>query len=249
VIRRLSATGVRAVLLDIEGTTTPIRYVHDVLYQFARDRLTDWIDSHAGSPELVAIAAQLTDEQAADRARGEPVPEGELSPTVEGRERLVQYVRWLMDRDRKSAGLKRLQGLVWEEGYQAGRLRGEVFPDVAPALRRWHAAGVVVAIFSSGSELAQRRLFESTAAGDLTPLLTAFFDTSVGSKREPASYERIAAALDVETGGLLFVSDIQDELHAAATAGCQAVLSIRPGNAAQPAGSPFPAVTSFDEID
>jgi enolase-phosphatase E1 len=237
------------VLLDIEGTTTPIRYVHDVLYQFARNRLTDWIDSHAGAPELAAIAAQLTDEQAADRARGEPVAEGELSPTVEGRERLVQYVRWLMDRDRKSPGLKRLQGLIWEEGYQAGLLRGEVFPDVAPALRRWHAAGVTVAIFSSGSELAQRRLFESTAAGDLTPLITTFFDTSVGAKRESASYERIVAALDVEAGRLLFVSDVLDELHAAAAAGCQATLSIRPGNPSASAGSPFPAITSFDEIE
>ena len=108
---------------------------------------------------------------------------------------MVRYCEWLMDRDRKSPGLKLVQGLTWERGYQAGELRGVVYPDVAPAMRQWKEAGLLVAIYSSGSELSQRRLFESVADGDLTPLISAFFDTAVGAKTDPASYRRIVAAL------------------------------------------------------
>jgi enolase-phosphatase E1 len=246
---RLAERGTGAVLLDIEGTTTPVRFVHDVLFPFARAGLDAWLDAHASSPEHLAIARQLADEHAADRARGESVPPGMPDSTPEGRAPLRSYVTWLMDGDRKSPGLKQLQGFVWEEGYQAGLLRGEIFPDVAPALRRWHEAGVRTAIFSSGSELAQRRLFESVPGGDLTPLIAAFFDTTVGSKRDPASYRRIATALDLAPERLLFVSDLEDELHQAVTAGCQTLLSVRPDNRPRSAASPFAVIHTFDEID
>jgi enolase-phosphatase E1 len=245
----LAERRIGAVLLDIEGTTTPIRFVHDVLFPFARAGLDAWLDAHAGSPEHQAIARRLADEHAADRARGEPVSPGTPESTPEGRDPLRSYVTWLMDRDRKSPALKQLQGLIWEKGYRAGLLRGEIFADVVPALRRWHGAGVLVAIFSSGSELAQRRLFESAPGGDLTPLIAAFFDTTVGSKRDPASYRRIATTLGLAPERLLFVSDLEDELQPAAAAGCQALLSIRPGNRPTSAASPFAVVHTFDEID
>ena len=153
-----------------------------------------------------------------------------------------------MDRDRKSPGLKLLQGLIWEAGYRAGELRGQVYPDVPPAIRRWRAAGLRVAIYSSGSELAQRRLFESTEHGDLTPLLSGFFDTGVGAKVASDSYARIAAALDVPPAAILFVSDVTRELTAAREAGLQVVLSIRPGNSAQPGSEAFERIESFDEL-
>jgi enolase-phosphatase E1 len=153
-----------------------------------------------------------------------------------------------MDRDRKSPALKRWQGLIWEEGYQAGLLHGEVYPDVAPAIRRWRASGIDVAIYSSGSELAQRRLFASTAEGDLTPLFSGFFDTAVGPKVEAASYRRIVSALAHEPASTLFVSDVTRELRAAEAAGCQTRLCVRPGNAIQPDADRYASVTSFAAI-
>jgi enolase-phosphatase E1 len=138
-----------------------------------------------------------------------------------------------MDRDRKSPGLKRLQGQIWEIGYRAGELRGDVFPDTAPAIRRWRAQGIDVAIYSSGSVLAQRHLFESTPAGDLTGLIRAFFDTAVGPKTASDSYIRIAQALGHEPSRILFVSDVTAELSAARAAGFQVRLSVRPGNPSQ----------------
>ena len=126
-----------------------------------------------------------------------------------------------MDRDRKSPGLKELQGQIWEDGYQAGVLRGQVFADVPDAIRRWRALGLVVAIYSSGSELAQRRLFESTPGGDLTPLLSGFFDTAVGAKVSAASYTAIAQRLNRAPGEVLFISDVTAELARRARGGMQ----------------------------
>lgn len=195
----LAARGVRVVLLDIEGTTTPIAFVHDVLFPYARARIgREW---HAA-----------------------------------------------MDRDEKSGELKRLQGLIWEQGYRAGELHGEVFPDVAPAIRRWRAAGVRVAIYSSGSELAQRLLFGSTAEGDLAALMDGFFDTAVGPKKAAASYAAIAGRLACAPREILFVSDVTAELAAAAEAGCQVVLSLRPGNAPQPEAERYEVIRSFDDL-
>lgn len=196
----LAARGIRAVLLDIEGTTTPISFVHDVLFPYARARIgAEW---HAA-----------------------------------------------MDRDDKSGELKRLQGLIWERGYRAGELHGEVFPDVAPAIRRWRDAGLRVAIYSSGSELAQRLLFGSTPDGDLTALLDGFFDTTVGPKKTAASYAAIARRLGCAPREILFVSDVTAELAAAAEAGCQVVLTLRPGNAPQPERDRYESVNSFSELD
>jgi 2,3-diketo-5-methylthio-1-phosphopentane phosphatase len=153
-----------------------------------------------------------------------------------------------MDRDRKSPALKELQGLIWEQGYRAGLLRGVVYDDVPEALTRWREGGRDIAIYSSGSELAQRRLFESTAIGDLTPVLSHFFDTRVGAKTDADSYREIARALGQPTQSILFVSDAVAELIAARQAGCHVVLSVRPGNTPQPDGGQFERIHTFAEI-
>jgi enolase-phosphatase E1 len=227
------------VLLDIEGTTTPISFVHQTLFPYARARLATFLS--AGSPEAAVREAltQLRREHAADAAGGAGAPAWALGgPPVSA----VPYLEWLMDRDRKSPGLKAIQGLIWERGYQQGELRGLVFDDVGPALRAWHAAGKIIAIYSSGSVLAQRRLFETTPEGDLTTLIGGFFDTGVGAKGDPASYAHIARALGLAPDRLLFISDVTAELAAARAAGCQVRLSIRPGNPPQPAADEYVAV-------
>ena len=140
---------------------------------------------------------------------------------------IPDYIVWLMDRDRKSPGLKTLQGLIWQDGYRSGELRGEVYPDVPPALERWRARGIDIYIYSSGSVLAQQLLFESTDAGDLTRFLTGYFDTAVGPKHAPDSYRAIAARIHVAPPQMLFVSDIAAELDAAAAAGWHTALCVR----------------------
>jgi enolase-phosphatase E1 len=245
---RLADRGVRVVLLDIEGTTTPIAFVHEVLFPFARRHLRAWIEDHATSPAGRAIVEALRAEHADDEAGGRHPPAWRTGTGEALEVSIAGYAGWLMDQDRKSPPLKRLQGLIWEEGYKAGLLRGIVYADVPGAIARWRDAGIRVAIYSSGSELAQRRLFESTEAGDLTPQLCAFFDTAVGAKVERESYTKIARALGEVPRALLFVSDVTRELTAAASAGCQAVLSVRPGNPPQPDVARFDVVSSFDEI-
>ena len=239
------ASGIRVVLLDIEGTTTPISFVHETLFAFARAHLDDYLAHHWRDSTLQAIVRKLADEHAAEQGHA---TDWKTAADDDPRASAAAYVRWLMDRDRKSPGLKLLQGRIWERGYRAGELRGQVFADVPDAIRRWHAGGIDIAIYSSGSELAQRRLFESTEHSDLTPFITAFFDTAVGAKISAGSYATIARALGRSPAGILFVSDVAAELSAARNAGLQVLLSLRPGNAVQPGAGEFEAVNSFEEI-
>jgi len=243
---RLRAQGVACVLLDIEGTTTPLAFVREVLFPYARHRLRSFLDAQGDAPPPAvrdAIAA-LTDEYATDVASRVTLPV--WTRDAADRAGLAAYLGWLMDRDRKSPGLKTLQGLIWEEGYQRRDLRGQVFPDVPAALRRWHAAQIGVAIFSSGSVLAQRLLFGHSDQGDLAPLLSGYFDTTTGPKREATSYARIADALGTPAAEALFVSDVVAELDAARAAGFATALSVRaePG----PAASGHPRITTFDAL-
>jgi enolase-phosphatase E1 len=244
----LADQGLRVVLLDIEGTTTPLAFVHDVLFPFARAAMPAWCRDFGQSSEFAEVARQLAAEHPTDQAAGQSPPRWRGDSGADLAESVQAYAVWLMDRDRKSPGLKLLQGYIWEQGYQAGLLRGQVYGDVPAAMRRWHAEGVRVAIYSSGSELAQRRLFASTDSGDLTPLVDGFFDTAVGPKGDPESYVRIAGALGCATSGMLLVSDATMELRAAKEAGCRTALSVRPGNRAQPDWEQFVSVRSFDEI-
>lgn len=159
------------------------------------------------------------------------------------------YVSWLMDRDRKSTALKALQGRIWEAGYRTGDLRGkgEVYPDVRPALSRWRKAGKVIAIFSSGSVQAQRNLFANTTAGDLSSFLSGYFDTTTGPKREARSYAKIAAALRRVPQEVLFISDVVEELDAARQAGLRTVWCVRMPEPRSPANG-HPRIRSFDEL-
>jgi len=238
---------VGAIVLDIEGTTTPIAFVHDALFPFARRHVREHLQEHRGGAEVREAIRRLREEWADDVARDAAPPPWSDEPDA-GLLSVAAYVEWLMDRDRKSPGLKLLQGYIWEDGYRSGALTGEVFPDVVPALRRWRASEIVVAIYSSGSVLAQQLLFGHTPTGDLTPLVDRFFDTEVGGKTSPDSYRRIAAALHCQTDRLLFVSDASKELDAARQAGCEVLLCARPGNPTQSAPPGLRMIHGFDEI-
>jgi enolase-phosphatase E1 len=240
---RLKERGVRAILLDIEGTTTPVAFVYEVLFPFARAHLREYLEEHARGEALDDLLQALRGEWRDDVAAREDPPEwrDDSPPTA------AVYIDWLMDRDRKSPALKLLQGRIWEGGYRSGALKGSVFPDVRPAFERWHAGGVAIAIYSSGSVLAQRLLFGATADGDLRPLLSGFFDTAVGAKTSADSYRRITGEMQVHAAHVLFVSDTTEELDAARTGGCQVLLAVRPGNRT-PTHTMAETIRSFDQI-
>lgn len=186
------------ILLDIEGTTTSIAYVADVLFPYARARIPAWVPIHR--EEIAGVLAGMP--------AGDPV---------------VTLLDW-MDRDAKETALKDIQGRIWAEGYAAGELKGHVYPDTPEALGRWTAAGIRVCIYSSGSIAAQKLIFGHSEAGDLTRYLSGYFDTTSGPKREARSYVNIAEALGLAPADILFVSDVSAETDAAKAAGLQALL-------------------------
>jgi enolase-phosphatase E1 len=209
---------IRGILLDIEGTTTPISFVYDVLFPYARSRMSEYVRK--------ADLSDLHREYEADVERAKNPPAWTSDP--------VPYIHWLMDQDRKSTALKRIQGEIWREGYASGELHGAVFGDVPTAMQRWHEAGIDIRIFSSGSVLAQRLIFSSTLTGDLTKYLSGYFDTTTGPKNQPQSYVTIAAAFSLPPSDILFISDVTHELDAARAAEMQTLLCVRPGNHPQP---------------
>lgn len=233
----------RGILLDIEGTTTPIAFVHDVLFSYARAHVAEYLSQH--SYEAAPDVAQLREEH----AHGD-VDNGEQPPPLndDETESIVVYVNWLIDRDRKSTGLKSLQGKIWREGYRHGTLKSQVFDDVRPAFERWKKRNQRISIFSSGSALAQQLLFAHTEAGDLTTFISDYFDTNIGRKADPESYQRIAKAIGLAPNEILFISDVVAELEAANTAGMKTLLSIRPGNQPQPNTDRFTIIHTFNEV-
>jgi enolase-phosphatase E1 len=241
-------TGIQAVLLDVEGTTTPLAFVSDRLFPFARTHLRRHLEQHASSDDYSALFDRLHDEHDRDAGAGEPVPEWVAAPLASRLESVASYCDWLMQRDRKSTGLKDLQGRIWEEGYARGELVGEVFDDVPQALARWRERGLPIGIFSSGSALAQQLLFRHSSSGDLSRFLDWYFDTTIGQKKESESYRRIALRMGKPSPAILFVSDVTAELAAARGAGMQTVLSIRAGNQPQPDADAYRAIRTFDEL-
>ncbi len=235
---------VRAILLDIEGTTTPLDFVYQVLFPYARSHAQEFVVRHGASPDVREDLNALREENLEDARRGLDPP---ALQNDEAAESLVAYVQWLIDHDRKSTPLKSLEGKIWEEGYKSGELRSQVFEDVPPALERWRELQQTVSIFSSGSVLAQKLLFGHSTAGDLTPYLSSYFDTTAGSKIDPGSYERIASALQSSTPEVVFISDMTSELDAAKAAGLQTLLCLRPGNRPQPVSN-HPWIRSFAEV-
>lgn len=220
----------RCALLDIEGTVADIRFVYDVMFPFVRTQLEPFLDRFQDSPNVRQAIATLASDA------GHPI------------EDVASHVHRLMDADSKTTGLKALQGLIWESGFQSGSLRAEIFADVLPALQQWKQDGIDLKIYSSGSILAQKLFFGHTTQGDLTPLFTEHFDTTVGSKREASSYARIAQAVSLNPTDIVFLTDVVPEVEAATAAGLQVITCVRPNNAPLPEDYNRPTVRSFEEI-
>jgi enolase-phosphatase E1 len=235
----------RGVLLDIEGTTSSISFVYDVMFPLVRRELAPFLKKNWGSPALVATCELLAHEAGFNSTTSWFGDRPELEHAS-----LVQtLVERLMDSDAKTTGLKRLQGMIWEGGFISGELKAHVYDDAPPAIRAWNAAGRDVRIYSSGSVQAQKLFFGHTIYGDLRPLLQGYYDTTAGSKKEPASYRLIAQAMQLAPQDILFVSDAAAELDAARQAGLHTALCRRPGNPAPPPNHGHPEITSFAEID
>src|SRR5262245_22139420 len=237
----LAETQVRSILLDIEGTTTPVDFVYKILFPYARMRVEDFVRRNWKA--LSSDVARLAEEHSADLRRNTNPPAWREDRKADS---VVDYIHWLMDQDRKSTGLKSIQGKIWLAGYETGELRGEVFPDVTPAFVRWGGRNRTICIFSSGSVLAQRLLFSNSTEGDLTPFIWKYFDTTTGPKAEPDSYRKIALACALSPEEMLFVSDVVSELDAAQSAGLETVLCVR-GETPPPACA-HRAIRSFDEL-
>lgn len=205
----------QVVLLDIEGTTTPVSFVYDVLFPYARARIRESIDTR----DAAALYDEFRHESASALPDWHGAPTDLTSASI--------YAGWLMGQDRKSTALKQLQGRIWEQGYSDGQLKGVVYDDVPVVMHLWHTSGIRIGIFSSGSVLAQKLIFSHTQHGDLTNLITAYFDTTTGAKREPASYRKIARKMDVDCANVTFFSDAETEIAAASEAGMTAVPIIR----------------------
>ena len=221
---------VQAVVTDIEGTTSSISFVKEVLFPYAAAHMADFLREHWDEP---AVQEQI---------RAMASDTGEKVTTADDADRILQ--QWIRE-DRKVTPLKALQGMIWKAGYQSGAYTAHVYPDTAPALRRWHAAGLPLYVYSSGSIAAQKLFFGYSDAGDLTPLFSGYFDTTTGMKQEVDSYRKIALAIGVPASEILFLSDIEGELDAAREAGFQTILLDRDGKA--PASS-HQCVNSFAEI-
>ncbi|MGC4007575.1 MAG: acireductone synthase [Pseudomonas sp.] len=221
---------IKAILTDIEGTTSAVSFVFDMLFPYAAAHLPDYVLEHAADP---AVAEQL----AAVRADS-----GETNADTA---RCIEILLGWIAEDRKATPLKALQGMVWEQGYRAGQLKGHVYPDAVDALRQWHAEGYRLYVYSSGSIQAQKLIFGCSEAGDLSPLFSGYFDTTSGPKREAESYQRIAAAIGLPGEEILFLSDVVQELDAAQQAGLQTIGLAREGGVLEG----HDTVASFAVID
>jgi enolase-phosphatase E1 len=221
---------IKAILTDIEGTTSAVSFVFEVLFPYAAKHLPEFVRQNA---ERADVAEQL---QAVRQDSGEPAADVE---------RVIEILLSWIAEDRKATPLKALQGMVWEQGYQAGQLKGQVYPDAVEALKRWHREGYQLFVYSSGSIQAQRLIFGCSEAGDLSPLFSGYFDTTSGPKREAQSYQRITQAIGCLPEQILFLSDIVQELDAAQEAGMATCGLVRDGG--ELAG--HPNVSSFAQID
>ena len=236
----------RVVLLDIEGTTTPAEFVYQTLFPYVRNHLREFLERQQQDAEVMNDLKELEAERKGDEVRGLNPPEWRGGSSESNLSSAACYAQWLMDRDRKSTALKSLQGKIWQAGYESGELKGQVYPDIPPALARWQAQNKTVCIFSSGSTLAQKLLFAHTTVGDLTPFISAYFDTTMGAKTEADSYRNIATVLALAPQEIMFLSDVKAELDAAQAAGLQPVLCVR--DARRPVAPGDRVIHTFDEL-
>jgi enolase-phosphatase E1 len=238
---------VRVILLDIEGTTTPIDFVYKTLFPYASRKLESFLGEHSRDPEIRPLVEDMHAQQQIDERQGLEPPAWVNEPEGERLLSVMEYSLWLMAADSKCTALKSLQGRIWQEGFGNGELSGEVYADVPVAFERWRRQGREIAIYSSGSVLAQQLLFRTVISGDLTLQIVGFFDTRVGIKSDGESYKKIAAALRRTTGQFLFVSDAAKEVEAAQAAGMQAMLCDREARGSSSLVEEA-AIRSFDEI-
>jgi enolase-phosphatase E1 len=222
---------IKAIVTDIEGTTSSIGFVHDVLFPYARTRMREFVRKHAADAE---VAQQLDAVRKTCNAQLD----------VEG---VIQELLSWIEQDKKVTPLKALQGMIWEEGYRAGDFLGDIYADAYENLTKWHEQGIALYVYSSGSAHAQKLLFGHTRYGDLTPLFRGYFDTRIGAKGETASYLHIVQALQLPAEHILFLSDIETELDAARAAGLKTCWLVRD---TQPkAGSSHPQAHDFNAIN
>lgn len=238
---------IRAILLDIEGTTSSIRFVFDVMFPFVRRELHDYLAKNWSDDDL-SQACELIAKDAGHSSFALWCTTSHAANDVAKQSLIEREVIRLMDGDVKATGLKALQGLIWESGFASGELKAHVYDDVPPALKRWNAAGLDVRIYSSGSIQAQKLFFGHTVSGNLLSLLKGHYDTTTGPKREAASYAKIAGEFELPVDQILFLSDVVAELDAARLAGMQTGLVLRPGNATIASEHGHSEIRNFDEI-
>lgn len=205
---------IKAIVTDIEGTTSSLSFVKEVLFPYSRAHLADFVRHHADESPVKALLEEVC-QIAGKQLNTEQV--------------ITQLINWI-DQDKKVTPLKSLQGLIWEAGYRQGDFTGHVYTDAAENLKKWHSQGLDLYVYSSGSVYAQKLLFAHTDFGDLTPLFSGYFDTHIGGKQQAESYQHIAEAIGLPAEQLLFLSDISEELNAAKTAGFATIQLIREGS-------------------
>jgi enolase-phosphatase E1 len=244
-VTRAEWNSVRVVLLDIEGTTTPIDFVYKTLFPYVSAHVESFLTAQSVEPEIRGIVKELKADHANSVAAGLAAPNWPADSKDELRD-CAAYVRWLIERDSKYTPLKSLQGQIWQRGFESGELHGEVYPDVPRAFARWRRQGREIAIYSSGSVLAQKLLFGSVQSGDLTPHIRDYFDTGVGVKAAAPSYTKIAAAIEKQPREFLFLSDAPKEVEAARSAGMFVALCDRERQPTHE--NPTDTISTFDEV-
>uniref|UniRef100_A0A8D8LPY7 Enolase-phosphatase E1 n=1 Tax=Cacopsylla melanoneura TaxID=428564 RepID=A0A8D8LPY7_9HEMI len=239
----------KAILLDIEGTTTSISFVKDVLFPYVKNNLESYLNKNWNTDEMklnIKLLAEQADHDIANNIPGVvPVKETESEKTL--KQNIISNVLWQMSQDRKTKALKTLQGHIWLDGYNDGQLVGHIYPDVYPCLMRWKEAGLKLYIYSSGSVAAQKLLFGHTEHGDLIHLFSGFFDTGVGTKVESSSYRNILNEISCDPDQVAFLTDIVKEAEAAHGSGITPILLVRDGPLSS--SSQFTQVSSFDQIN
>lgn len=218
---------IKAILTDIEGTTSSLSFVKDVLFPYSKEKIRDFVRDHSQDPAVMRILKEVQE-----------IEEGDPLETM---------IRWI-EEDKKITPLKELQGLIWEEGYKTGELQGHIYPDAYRKLKEWHEKGMSIYIYSSGSVKAQKLLFGHTQYGDINHLFSGYFDTKIGNKKDPTSYRRIAEEIGLKPAEILFLSDNPEEVLASAEAGMRVVRVVREGENDPIDNFPHPQVRSFEEI-
>lgn len=251
----LLPAGCSVLLLDIEGTTTPVTFVKDILFPYIREHLEDYLSSHWEEDECKQDVHLLKKQIEEDMRQNRSCPVLAVDQTVHTDEEkaireVVENVLWQMAADRKSTALKRLQGHMWRAAYSSGRIKGELYQDVVPSIKTWRGDGLKVYVYSSGSVEAQKLLFGHSVEGNVLELIDGHFDTNIGAKVESKSYQKIAERIGCPPEEITFLTDVSREAKAAEEAGVNVVVVVRPGNQelTEEERSHYSLITSFSQL-